>query len=90
MTEYVSGMELPPAPRGMSLERMPPSALIADWVAVSRVGRGWRENTASRFTEWVSKQELGKQFGHFAGSAEEIEFVRRHMEGICSTAIVLQ
>jgi hypothetical protein len=33
------------------------------------------------FTEWVSKQELGKQFGHFAGSRDAVLFVKDHVPG---------
>jgi hypothetical protein len=72
----------------MVVWRIPCSASIADWVSVSRVSRWWREESRVRFTEWVSKQELGKQFGYFAGSKAEIGFVRRHMAGrdyLCRT-----
>ncbi|KAI1522320.1 hypothetical protein PtrSN002B_012213, partial [Pyrenophora tritici-repentis] len=55
-------------------------ASIADWVSVSCVSQAWREGTRLAFTEWVQSQELGVQFGHFAGRQRELSFVEAHVQ----------
>ncbi|KAI1524389.1 hypothetical protein PtrSN002B_011884, partial [Pyrenophora tritici-repentis] len=48
-----------------------------------RVPEAWRRagvDSQDTFTEWVSKQEPAAQFGHFAGSEGEVQFVRDHVD----------
>jgi hypothetical protein len=33
------------------------------------------------FKKWVEQQAVGSQFGHFAGSKGEIQFLICHLEG---------
>lgn len=81
--------ELPPEIWLMILERMPLDASVRDWAAVSRVSRGWRQHAGTALTEWIQSHELGAQFGYFAGSAAEVSFVRRHVEGTDYAAVAL-
>jgi hypothetical protein len=46
-----------------------------------RTERG--EDFGSALGEWLRKQEGGKWFWEGAGSEEEFDFVRRHVEGEC-------
>jgi hypothetical protein len=60
---------------------IPENATLGDLMMLEQNSTGWRVDFPTLLGEWLSKQEADKDFCLFAGSKEQIDFVRRHAEG---------
>jgi hypothetical protein len=63
-------------------------ATVEDWVNVSMVCQAWRAYVPTMFAAWLKAQHLGRPFGSFTGTAAELRFIRKHIDGRCCFAIL--
>lgn len=63
-------------------------ATVEDWVNMSMVCQDWRASVPAMFAAWLEAQHLGRPFGSFSGTAAELRFIRKHIDGRCCFAIL--
>lgn len=72
---------LPVETWGAVVRAMKPDGFMYDWIVAERMCEANGNDIEPFFTQWIRGQEAGKQFGIGGGSEEEMDFVRRHVEG---------